>query len=119
MMRFYAALAGLLLSASSALASSCNVTEFRLAVVSGVQVAQLPPIVDQAPISTSSTSAQSATFNAATGMVRIWCDTQSAVVVGGNPTATTSNMPVSAGASEYFAITPGGPLQKAAFVLRP
>lgn len=119
MKRIYAALGLLLLSASSTLASSCNVTEYRLVVVNGVQVAQMPPIVDQTPIATSASSAQSATFNPATGMVRVWCDTQSAVVIGANPTATTNNLPVGAGSAEYFAIAPGTPLQKAAFVLRP
>jgi hypothetical protein len=119
MKRFLLCLSAFFLLATPALASSCNVTEFRLVIVNGVQVAQMPPIADQAPITTSATSAQSATFKPETGLVRIWCDTQSAVVVAVNPTATTNNMPISAALSEYYSITPGGPLQKAAFVLRP
>jgi hypothetical protein len=102
--------------ASPAMASTCNVNEFPLQINNGVQVAMVPPLVDQAPITTSSTSAQSSAFNPNTGMVRVWCDTQSAVAFGSNPTATTNNMPLSAGMSEYFDIVPG---QKAAFILRP
>lgn len=98
-----------------ALASTCNVNEFPLQINNGVQAAMVPP-VDQAPITTSGTSAQSSAFNPNTGMVRVWCDTQSAVAFGSNPTATTNNMPLSAGMAEYFDIVPG---QKAAFILRP
>lgn len=114
-MRFIFALLFSLL-AGPALASTCNVNEFPLQVNGGVQVAMVPSFVDQAPITTSSTSAQSAAFAPSTGMVRVWCDTQSAVAFGGNPTATTNNMPLSAGVAEYFDIVPG---QKAAFILRP
>jgi predicted deacylase len=101
---------------SPASASTCNVNEFPLQVNGGVQAVMVPPLVDQVPITTSSTSAQSAAFAPSTGLVRVWCDTQSAVAFGSNPTATTNNMPLSAGATEYFAIVPG---QKAAFILRP
>jgi hypothetical protein len=102
--------------AGPALASTCNVNEFPLQINAGVQIAMVPPLVDQAPITVTGTSAQSATFAPSTGMVRVWCDTQSAVAFGFNPTATTNNMPLSAGAAEYFDIVPG---QKAAFILRP
>lgn len=119
MKRILLGIFGLVLFAAQAQASTCNVTEFRLMIVAGVQVAQMPPIVDQAPITVTGTSAQSAAFNAETGLVRLWCDTQSAVVVAANPTATTNNMPMPAGVQEYFAITPGAPVQKAAFILRP
>ncbi|MCK1718855.1 hypothetical protein [Bradyrhizobium sp. 141] len=115
MKRFLLAVAILLLPAQ-ALASSCNVTEFSLNAPSGVQVAQVPPLVDQSPVTTSGTSAQSAAFSGDTKMIRAWCDTQSAVAFGSNPTATTNNMPLSAGVPEYFNVIPG---QKAAFILRP
>ena len=101
---------------AQALASTCNVNEFPLQVNGGVQVAVVPTLVDQPPITVTGTSAPSATFGPATGMVRVWCDTQSAVAFGFSPTATTNNMPLSAGVAEYFDIVPG---QKAAFILRP
>lgn len=101
---------------AQALASSCNVTEFSLIAPGGVQVAQMPPLVDQTPVTTSGTSAQSSAFSDGTKMIRAWCDTQSAIVIGANPTATTNNMPMGAGAGEYFNVTPG---HKAAFILRP
>jgi hypothetical protein len=115
MKRSLLALAVLLLPAQ-ALASSCNVTEFPLLAEANVQIAQAPPLVDQAPVTTSGTSAQSAAFGGDTKMARFWCDTQSAVAGGSNPTATTNNMPLSAGVPEYFRVQPG---QKAAFILRP
>ncbi|MDI3563571.1 hypothetical protein [Bradyrhizobium sp. Arg816] len=106
----------ILLLPAQAFASSCNVSEFPLLAEAGVQVAQAPPLVDQAPVTTSGTSAQSSAFSGDTKMARFWCDTQSAVAVGANPTATTNNMPLSAGVPEYFRVQPG---QKAAFILRP
>jgi hypothetical protein len=106
----------LLLFPAEAFASSCNVTEFPLIAEANVQVAQMPPLIDQTPVTTSGTSAQSAAFGGDTKMARFWCDTQSAVAVGANPTATTNNMPLSAGVPEYFRVQPG---QKAAFILRP
>lgn len=116
MKRLIFGLLALAFCAQSAFASTCNVDEFPLQINGGVQVASVPPLVEQAPITTSSTSAQSAAFGPSTGMVRVWCDTQSAVAFGANPTATTNNMPLSAGTAEYFDIVPG---QKAAFILRP
>lgn len=106
----------LLLLPGSALASSCNVTEFSLLTPGGAQVAIAPALVDQSPITTSGSSAQSAAFSGDTKMVRVWCDTQSAVVFGINPTATANNMPLSASSPEYFGVIAG---QKAAFILRP
>jgi hypothetical protein len=106
----------ILLLPAQALASSCNISEFPLNAPGGVQVAQVPTITDQSPVTTSGTSAQSAAFSGDTKMIRAWCDTQSAVAFGSNPTATTNSMPLSAGVPEYFNVIPG---QKAAFILRP
>jgi hypothetical protein len=116
MKRLFAAAFLLAVSCSGASASSCNVTEFSLTADAGVQVARTPPLVDQAPITTSGTTAQSLAFSGDTKMVRVWCDTQSAVAWGTNPTATTNNMPLSAGVAEYFQVAPS---TKAAFILRP
>lgn len=116
MHRILAACLLLIASCASAWATSCNVTEFSLYAPAGVQVAQMPPLVDQAPVATSGTTAQSSAFSGDTKMIRAWCDTQSAMVIGANPTATTNNMPLTAGMPEYFNVTPG---HKAAFILRP
>lgn len=115
--RLVAASLFLALSCLGASASSCNVTEFSLTADAGVQVARQPALVDQAPITTSGTTAQSAAFGGDTKLIRVWCDTQSAMVIGANPTATTNNMPITATApGEYFEVIPG---HKAAFILRP
>jgi hypothetical protein len=107
----------LALSCLGASASTCNVTEFLLYAPSGVQVADLDSLVmDQAPITTSSTTAQSAAFSGDTKMIQISCDTQSAMAYGTNPTATTSNMTISAGLFIYFKVSGG---KKVAFILRP
>lgn len=114
--RFLAASLFLALSCLGATASTCNVTEFPLTADAGVQVARVPSLVDQATITVTGTSAQSAAFSGDTKLVRVWCDTQSAVAFGANPTATAASMPLPAGAQEYFQAIPG---QKAAFILRP
>ena len=116
MKRLIFAILALSYFSAQAAASSCNVSEFPLRISGSVQIAPVPSIVDQTPVTTSSTSAQSAAFAPSTGMVRVWCDTQSAIAFGSNPTATTNSMPLSAGAAEYFNIAPG---QKVAFILRP
>jgi hypothetical protein len=107
----------LLLLPAQAFASSCNVTEYRLYAPAGVQVADLESLVtDQAPITTSGTSAQSAALNGDTRLVQVFCDTQSAMAYGANPTATTNNQVIAAGATVYFAAAGG---KKLAFILRP
>lgn len=117
MLKRFAVALLLLLVPAAAFASSCNVTEFRLFAPSGVQVADLESFVtDQSPITTSGTSAQSAALNGDTKLAQVFCDTQSALAYGTNPTATTNNMPIAAGSTIYFAVTGG---KKFAFILRP
>jgi hypothetical protein len=108
----------LALSCAAASASSCVITEFPLFAPGGVQVAKMPPLATPQNITTSGVSAQSAAFSADTKMIRAWCDTQSAIEIGANPTASaTVSTPLSAGLAEYFNVDPAS--QKAAFVLRP
>lgn len=116
MKRIVAAGLFLALSCLGASASTCNVSEFYLTADAGVQVARVPSLVDQATITVTGTTAQSAAFSADTKLARVWCDTQSAVVFGPNPSATTAGLPLSAGQPEYFQVIGG---QKAAFILRP
>lgn len=44
---------------------------------------------------------------ATTELVRVWCSSDAHVAVGANPTATTSDMPVTGGLGEIFALAPG------------
>lgn len=116
MKRLLLALAFLLLPAQ-AFASSCVISEHSLLAPGGVQIAKLPALTTPQNIATSASSAQSSAFTADTQMIRAWCDTQSAIEIGANPTASaTVSVPLSAGVSEYFNVAPG---QKAAFILRP
>lgn len=117
MKRLVAAIAVLLGLSCPALASTCNVTEFLLYAPGGVQIADLDSLVtDQSPITTSSSSAQSAAFSGDTKMIQISCDTQSAMAYGSNPTATTSKMTIPAGLFVYYKVSGGN---KVAFILRP
>lgn len=117
MKRLLAASLFLALSCAGASAATCVITEFPLFAPGGVQVAKMPPLVTPQNITVSG-STQSAAFSGDTKMIRAWCDTQSAIEVGTNPTASaTVSTPLSAGLAEYFNIDPAG--QKAAFILRP
>jgi len=118
MKRLFAAGLLLLLSCATASAATCVVTEFSLFAPGGVQVAKMPPLVTPQNITVTGTSAQSAAFSGDTKMIRAWCDTQSAIEIGANPTASaTVSTPLSAGLAEYFNVDSAG--QKAAFILRP
>lgn len=118
MKRLFAASLMLALSSVGASAATCVVTEFSLSAPGGVQVAKMPPLVTPQNITVTGTSAQSAVLTDGTKMIRAWCDTQSAIEIGANPTASaTVSTPMSAGAAEYFNVDPVG--QKAAFILRP
>lgn len=44
---------------------------------------------------------------AATTQVRVYCTTDAYIKIGSSPTATTSDIPVSAMGYEYFSIRPG------------
>lgn len=108
----------LALSCFGASAASCVITEFSLFAPAGVQVAKMPPLATPQNIAVTGSSAQSAAFSTDTKMIRAWCDTQSAIEIGTNPTASaTVSTPLSAGLAEYFNVDPAG--QKAAFILRP
>lgn len=72
-----------------------------------VPVAKMAGIVEQTPVTISGTSAQSAVFGSAAGLVRVHSDASCSIAFGTNPTATTSNMRLSAGQAEYFAVHPG------------
>lgn len=100
---------GCLLAAQPALASQCFISEYsRLGItIAGVQppISSEPSITDQA-VDFSGGATQSAAFSATTYFIRVWCDAQASLAFGSNPTATTANMPIGAGAPEYFGVNP-------------
>jgi hypothetical protein len=119
MNRLIAACLLLILSCAGASAASCVITEFQLFAPGGVQVAKMPPLATPLNLTVTGASAQTGAFGSDTKMIRAWCDTQSAIEIGTNPTASvTVSTPLSAGLAEYFNIEPVTGL-KAAFILRP
>jgi opacity protein-like surface antigen len=72
------------------------------------QMAALPSLVDQSTLDISGGVQSSAAFNAQTKYVRVTCEVQCAVKVGG--TATTSSLPIGAMSPEYFGVQPGATL---------
>lgn len=65
-----------------------------------------PPLVDQTPV-TFTTTTQSAAFSGGTALVRIQPDGICSIAFGTNPTATTNNMRLTAGQTEYFSVPMG------------
>jgi hypothetical protein len=103
----------LLVPASASAASRVWISEFAVltATASGGsagQMAALPSLVDQSTLDISGGVQTSAAFNSQTKYIRITCETQCAVKVGG--TATTSSLPIGAMSPEYFGVQPGATL---------
>ena len=102
----------LCLFALPALADTVYVTEFKAAppVTVYYQAVRAPALANQT-VAVGAVTAQSAAFNAATGIVRIHVDVACHINIGGtNPTATTSSMLMSADSTEYFVVTAGDKL---------
>lgn len=82
------------------------VAEFERPRNQWVNIANAPPIAEQT-ISISGSSTQCANaFNAKTAMIRLKTDAICSIVIGTNPTATTTNMRMSAEDTEYFSVSP-------------
>lgn len=75
-------------------------------------VAAALPVAEQKVV--FSTSVQSATLSANTTLVRLHSDGVCSVAFGTNPTATTSNMRLGIGQTEYFAVQANSGLRIAA-----
>ena len=69
-------------------------------------IARLPSNVDQTVAIGGSTTASSA-FASNTNFIRVHTDSICSIAVGITPTATTSNLRLAAGQTEYFAVSPG------------
>lgn len=89
------------------------ITEFAsTAIAQGQQIAAaLIPVLVNQTVAIAGASAQSAALNAGTTLVRLNTDTACSILVGANPTATTSVMRMSAGATEYFVVQPNSALK--------
>lgn len=91
-------------------AATAYITEFQRNPTVTYQAAITPALANQA-IAISASSSQSAAFTSATTMIRVHCDADCWLSIGGtNPTATTSMLPLAAGETEYFLVTPGDKL---------
>lgn len=90
--------------------SSLYITEFDGSgnSVSGasLQVGKMPPVTTQVVAFTTS-SVQSAAFNASTKFIRVQSDAVCHLVFAANPTSTTNGQRMVADSTEYFAVTPG------------
>ena len=73
-------------------------------------VAALPGITHQT-VAIGASSAQSATLNTATTLIRVATDTACRILSGANPTALATSLPLAAGQSEYFGVPAGGTLK--------
>ena len=82
------------------------ITEFQQEGIDAM--GRVMPVAKQLPVAEQtvsfSASAQSATLNPSTTLVRLQADNTCGVVFGANPTATTSSMRMAADQTEYFAV---------------
>jgi hypothetical protein len=72
----------------------------------GFQAPQAPPISEQT-VAIGGSPTQSTQFPAGTQTIRVHTDSICSIAVGNSPTATTSNMRMIAGQTEYFVVNPG------------
>jgi hypothetical protein len=90
-----------------------NVTEFQHPFTtrsSGMPMVRGPKVA-QNNVAIGGTTAQSAAFNASTGVIRVEADAICCIEIGANPTAialgTTMTMRMVAGQTEYFYVDQG------------
>lgn len=65
------------------------------------------PSTTQSKAYTGTSAAVTNAFGSQTYRVRLWATTDCHVVFAGSPTATTSDMPLTARVPEYFSVNPG------------
>lgn len=80
------------------------VTEFG-ATAGSIPIARAPAIASQT-VAMSTTSAQSAAFNAATVFVRVHTDAICSIALSTDPTATQALLRLAADQTEYFGVPP-------------
>lgn len=101
-MRILAALALLALS-GVADAATLYLTEFKDSPPVTYQAAPMPANVQQT-VAVGGGSLQSSAFAWNTILIRVQCDVVCNIVVGSNPTATTTSLRLIAGQTEYFQV---------------
>ncbi|WP_063695126.1 hypothetical protein [Bradyrhizobium embrapense] len=105
--------ATVLLGGSPAFAAKAHIAEFTEAGAAAMnvrlQIAAMPPAVEQPLIDFSGGHAESAAFSVGTTYIRVNCDTRCAVSIGpaGSTAATTANTPLGPDAPEYFGVKAG------------
>lgn len=89
--------------------SKLSVTQFDsiAQVSSGSLLCPQTPFISTEDVDTSATSAQSSAFAANCRFIRVVSDANLRIVVGANPTATATSMPLRADQPEYFAVASG------------
>lgn len=92
--------------------STLYITELNTPVLD-TSVINQPEVASQT-VTVSGTTAASAAFQTQTNVIRIQCDGICSVKFGLAPTATTGNMRMTAGQTEYFHIPQGGAFKVAA-----
>lgn len=85
---------------------SLYIAEFDGVLTGRPPMANMPPVAEQ-KISIGGTSTQSSAFNGKTTYIRVHAAAICSIAVGNNPTATTSNMRMAAGQTEYFVVKAG------------
>lgn len=81
------------------------ITEYGSAGAERTQVAAAPPVASQTVLIGS--EAKSAAFNNGTRIIRVHVDAVCSILIGANPTATTSSARMAADTTEYFSVNPG------------
>lgn len=71
-----------------------------------IQTGENPPLTTQV-LTISGTSLQSAAFNQSTSLIRVHTDSVCSIEINLDPTATTDSLRMSAGSTEYLAVTGG------------
>ena len=74
--------------------------------VAAMNAAVLPALGRQA-VAIGATSVASASVGATTVLVRLQADANCSFIAGATPVATSTSDPLTAGAAEYFQVTPG------------
>ena len=82
------------------------ITEFPPMIVNTIQIAVLPPIIEQT-VAIGGAAVLSNFFHPATGVIRVHADAVCSISVGFAPLATSANMRLAANSTEYFSVRPG------------
>jgi len=112
MLRKFLAVGFLLFATQAEAASRVWISEFGVLGTTNstgpAQIASLPSITNQSTLDISGGVQSSSAFNPGTRYIRVICEVQCSVKVGG--TASTSDMLMPALSPEYFGVQPGAVL---------